>query len=228
MGTTPSIAKKILKKIGNIESGTKIIYSPKYNGEENNYNTFCTFKSIDEIFYLVYVKEGNCIVFYNLIDERNAIEIETYDLHIIDIKYLFDENNKRDLLFSLSDYMKLKLWNVSNCECLFNIKIEIYYYKDERNHLGILELNNNDYNIIVTTAFEALKIYDLNGNKVNENYRNNLNIVNLFLLIHIMIKNYVIIISFFTIIMMIHFFQLIIKKVYYIKHIAKCPIIINK
>ena len=178
MGNTLSDSMKILKKIGKIESATKIVYSPKYNGEKNNYNTFCTFKSIDEIFYLVYVKEGNCIAFYNLIDERNAIEIETYDMDIIDIKYLFDENNKRDLLFSLSEYMHLKLWNVSNCECLFNIKIEIYYYKDELNHLGILKLNNNDYNIIVTTAFEALKIYDLNGNKLNENYRNNLNIEN--------------------------------------------------
>ena len=97
-------------------------------------------------------------------------------MDIIDIKYLFDENNKRDLLFSLSEYMYLKLWNVNNCECLFNIKIEIYYYKDEHNHLGILKLNNNVYNIIVSTAFEDLKILDLNGNKLNENYRNNLNI----------------------------------------------------
>ena len=39
---------KILKKNGKIESSTKIIYSPKYNSENNNYNTFCTFKSIDE------------------------------------------------------------------------------------------------------------------------------------------------------------------------------------
>ena len=34
MGNTLSNSMKILKKIGKIESGTKIIYSPKYNGDK--------------------------------------------------------------------------------------------------------------------------------------------------------------------------------------------------
>ena len=170
MGTTLSIIIKNIAKIEKNKSVTKVIYSPKYDEEKSSYNTFCTFKSIDEIFYLVYIKEGRHIVFYNLIDERNITEIKYYDFDIQDIKYLFDENNKRDLLFSFSDFSYLKLLNVNNCECLFKIKIEIYYYKNEYNHLHILKLNNKSYNIIVSSAFEKLKIFDLNGNKLNDNY----------------------------------------------------------
>ena len=174
----PTISIKKTEKNGNIESQTKIIYSPEYDEKIYNYNTFCVFKSIDEIFYLVHIKKETHIVFYNLFDERNVIEIFTGDYNIIEIKYLFDENNKRDLLFSFSEYFTLKLWNVNNCECLLNIK---NIFKDilyECNHLGILKLNDKSYSIIVSNKYEDLKIYDLNGNKLNDNYRNNLNIEN--------------------------------------------------
>ena len=46
---------KNIEKIGEIESDTKvIIYTPKYDDEKNNinYNTFCVFKSIDDIYIL--------------------------------------------------------------------------------------------------------------------------------------------------------------------------------
>ena len=75
--------------------------------------------------------------------------------------------------------MNLKLFNVNNCECLFDlfdIKLKKSSY-NEYNHLGILKLNNKSYNIIVSN-FEVLKIFDLNGNKLNDNYINNLNIEN--------------------------------------------------
>ena len=126
--------------------------------------------------------------------------------------------------------MNLKLFNVNNCECLFDL-IELRIKKScsyECNHLGILKLNNKSYNIIVSN-FEVLKIFDLNGNKLNDNYINTLNIENVDELILIdtyydqkLCNNY----FFFSIIIKKHFFQLIIKKVYYIRHMAKCLIII--
>ena len=170
-----------------IENSTKVIINspknPYYNEKRNNYNTFCTFKSIDDIYYLVYIVNRTHIIFYNLIDERKVIDIDTgcfwiYPLQ--EIKYLFDENNKRDLLFSLSEDFILKLWNVNNFECLFNIKIKLSekYFESYRfhNHLGFMKLENKSYNIIVTDIMDKVKIFDLNGKQLNADYRCNLKI----------------------------------------------------
>jgi len=169
--------KKIEKLEQNIESYTKLtINSPKfpeYEDQKYNYNTFCTFKSIEGIFYLIYIKDGDDIVFYNLIDEKEVIDIKVKylsdDFHTIEIKYLFDENNQRDLLVTLS--RNLILWNVNTFECLFNIKIkscDVEYAYDRYDHLGIVKLNKS-YDIIVNN--EEMKIFDLNGNKLKDNYK---------------------------------------------------------
>ena len=167
-----------------IKNSTKVIINspknPYYDDKRNNYNTFCTFKSIDDIYYLVYTVDVSHIIFYNLIDERKVIDINTGNWYILEIKYLFDENNKRDLLFSLSKYFILKLWNVNNFECLFDIKIELSYANFESyhfyNHLSFLKLQNKNYNIIVTEIEDKVKIFDLNGKKLNDDYRCNLKI----------------------------------------------------
>ena len=168
MPTRDIMIKKTEEKI---ESHTKVILNspkdPESNGNKENYknNTFCTFKTIDDIFYLVYIK-GKDIVFFDLIDERQVINIHSYN-YIVEIKYLFDEYNQRDLIIFLSN--NLMLWNVNNFECLFDIDINISEMKYGIDHLGILKLNNNDYNIIVNN--ESLKIFDLKGNKLNDNYK---------------------------------------------------------
>ena len=174
-----TISTRKIKKIGTIESHTKIIDSPKYYEKNNNYNTFYAFKSIDDIFYLVYIKDGTRIVFYNLIDERKVIDIYTdsnpySDNTLIEIKYLFDQNNKRDLLLSLSKNFILKLWNINNFECLFEIKIDFPEFLTGCNYLGIIRLNDTSYNILVSDWRRSIKIFDLNGNKLKDNYRNNL------------------------------------------------------
>ena len=185
MGIKEKIAKvtiqtRKIKKFGIIESHTKIIDSSKYYEKNNkNYNTFCVLKSIDDIFYLVYIKDNTRIVFYNLIDERKVIDIYTdsnsySDNALIAIKYLFDQNNKRDLLLSLSKNFILKLWNINNFECLFEIKIDFPEFINECNYLGILKLNDTSYNILVSDWRRSIKIFDLNGNKLKDNYRNNL------------------------------------------------------
>ena len=173
-----NIPIKKIKNLGlKIGSDTKVIInSPKFpnaNEQYYNYNTFSTFKSIDDIFYLVYIKEGDDIVFYNLIDEKEVIVIKVRYLsdisHTVEIKHLFDENNQRDLLLSLSK--NLMIWNVNNFECLYNIEIKTYQMKfayKGSDHLGILELNNKSYSIIVNN--QDLKIFDLNGNKLTDNY----------------------------------------------------------
>ena len=165
---------KKIKRDFIIETDTKvIIYSPKNEEKTNNYNTFNIFKSIDDIFYLVYIRGKYYIVFYNLIDEKKVIDIQSNYDKIVDIKYLFDENNQRDLLFSISNNY-FKLWNVNTFECLFDIKINIYYFDVRVNHLGIFKLNDNNYNIIFANKDEDMKVFDLNGNILDYNYKSKL------------------------------------------------------
>ena len=101
-----------------------------------------------------------------------------YYYYIVEIKYLFDENNERDLLFSLCKDCILKLWNINKFECLFDIKIDFYEISEGFNHLGMMKLDNECYNIIVANERGKIKVFDLNGNKLNDDYRNNLNLKN--------------------------------------------------
>ena len=42
-------------------------------------NSFCVFKSINNIFYLIYANEYNSIISYNIIDNKKLIEIKNFD-----------------------------------------------------------------------------------------------------------------------------------------------------
>ena len=171
--------KKILFENKVIKSKIIIKIQSSSNEEQYNYNTFCVFKSKDDIFYLVFINDKYNIIFYNIIDEKKVIEIFTHDNKIIELKYLFDEYNYRDLLFSIS-YKKLKLWDINNFECLFELKERLFCFY----HLGFLKENERYNFIISSTVFEddnegfnnlfiqSLKnmqkklIFDLNGNKL--------------------------------------------------------------
>ena len=87
-------------------------------------NTFCVFKSIYDIFYLIYTSKNNSIIFYNLLDDKKINEIKnTHKQYITNYRHYLDNYNKRDLIISLSlDDNNLKLWNVNNYECLLNIE----------------------------------------------------------------------------------------------------------
>ena len=82
------------------------------------------FKSIYDIFYLIYTSKNNSIIFYNLLDDKKIDEIKnTHKQYITNYRHYLDNYNKRDLIMSLSlDDNNLKLWNVNNYECLLNIE----------------------------------------------------------------------------------------------------------
>ena len=87
-------------------------------------NTFTVFTSINKIMYLIYTNENNSIICYDLIDNNKIIEIKkAHNQFIHNFKYFLDYINKRDLLISISsDDNNLKLWNISNFECILNLK----------------------------------------------------------------------------------------------------------
>ena len=154
-------------------------------------NTFCIFKSINNIYYLIYANEYNSIISYNVIENKKIIEIKNsdnnYNLNnlnnnfnkmntITHFRHFLDKNNKRDLIISISAWENnIKLWNINNWECLLNL--------ENINKTGILLsgcfLDDNQHNYIVTTNVnyfglnEFIKIFDFNGKKIKEiNYFN--------------------------------------------------------
>ena len=135
-------------------------------------NTFSTFKSIDNILYLIYANQNKSIISYNLINNKKLNEIKNaHNNYITNFRHYLDNIKKRDLIISLSkDDNNLKLWNITNFECLLNLK--------NINNIGILDsacfLNQNNQFYILTSNCnvngnaESIKVYDFNGVKIKQ------------------------------------------------------------
>ena len=75
------------------------------NGPLLHFN-FITFKSINNIFYLIYTKrtgKKKCsIISYDLINNKIINEIKAYQYNIECMRYYLDSVNKRDLIITIS------------------------------------------------------------------------------------------------------------------------------
>ena len=135
-------------------------------------NTICVFKSINEIISLIYTDSNNSIISYNLINNQKINEIKkAHKERITNFRHYLDKNENRDLILTISAVDKnIKIWNNNNWNCLFNVE-DIYNkcvysacFLNEKNKIYIivgscsLSLNDND----------PIKIYDFNGNKIQE------------------------------------------------------------
>ena len=158
---------ELFKDIELFNNLTKDSYA--YGGVDN---TFCIFKSIDNIIYLIYANEKLSIVGYDLIKNQKINEVKNaHKKYITNFRYNLDEDNKRDLILSISyDDNNIKLWNVKNFECLFNI--------EHANDYGYLYsacfLNDNNQLYIITSNFcysnehQPIKVFNIIGNKIKE------------------------------------------------------------
>ena len=133
-------------------------------------NTFCIFKSINNIFLLIYSNEKKSIISYDIINDKKINEIKkAHDKYITNFRYYLDEINNRDLFISISaDDNNIKLWNINNFECILNIK-EIY----KTGNLYSACFLNYKNQIYITTSncgwsAEKIKIFDLKGNITKE------------------------------------------------------------
>ena len=136
----------------------------------NSNNTFCIFKSIKDLFFLIYTNKNNSIISFDLNSNQKVNEIK--NAHESDITYYrhyFDKNNKRDLIISISSYdSNIKLWNINNWECLLNLK--------KINQNGALisacffSYLNENYIISSNLSFmgnaDFINVIDFNGNIV--------------------------------------------------------------
>ena len=135
-------------------------------------NTFCVFKSIYDIFYLIYSNKNRAIIAYNLIDNVKMYQIKNaHNEYISNFRNFQDISNERDLLISIScKDNNIKLWNINNWDCLLNIKN--VNKNGVINSSCFLNINNNVF--ILTSNFnlkgesEPIKIFDFNGTKIEE------------------------------------------------------------
>ena len=136
-------------------------------------NTYIVFKSIRDILYLIFSDKNKSIISINLINNKIINEIKNaHEKEISNFRYYLDNNNKRDLILSISaDNNNIKLWNINNYECLLNMNnINKYGWI-----FSACFLNYKDKIYITTSHFchnvdniELIKNYDLNGNKIKE------------------------------------------------------------
>ena len=133
-------------------------------------NIFIVFNSIYNISHIIYVKENNSIIDYNLNEQIIISEIKDAHKKIItNFKHYLDRINKRDIVMSISaEDCKIKLWNLNNWECILYLK-DIYQNGCLFSACFINE-NNNNY-IITTNCADIsgfIKIYNFNGEKIKE------------------------------------------------------------
>ena len=134
-------------------------------------NSFIIFKSINNILYLVYSTEEKSIICYNLINNKKINEIKNaHTSYITLFRHFLDEINKRNVIISLSAFNNnIKLWNIKQWECIYNF--------ENVNNIGFLysacffNIKNNNYIFSSNFNFaecEFIKMFDFNGNKINE------------------------------------------------------------
>ena len=136
-------------------------------------NTFITFKSIEDILYLIYTNNILSIISYNLNTKQKICEIKNkVGEYISSFRHYLDKNNNMDIIMSIfcSDN-SIRLRNVKNLECIL--------YISNINNRGCLysacflnDDDNNNYivtcNLVLLNIPEPIKIYDFNGNKIKE------------------------------------------------------------
>ena len=136
-------------------------------------NIFTAFKSINNIFYLVYATKNKSIIIYNLVNDTKIVEIKkAHKEFITNFRHHQDEKNKRDLLISISSGdNNIKLWNLNDLECLLDIK-QIYKEGFINSACFLEEEYNNQIYIIASNfnfnTFEGIKVINSNGKEIKQ------------------------------------------------------------
>ena len=139
-------------------------------------NSFCIFKSIENVTVLVYsTKEKNSLHFFDIFNETQIKEIlKAHNSNISNLRHFID-NEKRDLILSICcDLNEIKIWDANKYEVL--ITISNIYKKGEIYSACLLNDNNQTY--IITTNFHPqnavpIYVYDFTGKKIKNIYKSN-------------------------------------------------------
>lgn len=136
---------------------------------------FASFESLKGGKYLVYSNKKFTILFYNLINSKEEEEIKIKKAHnklITNLRYFFDEINRRDLIISIAaDDNEIKVWNFEDLKCVLCLK-NIY---SGGCIFSAFALTKNGQNYIVTSCRTEegeteypIKFYDFNATYVKK------------------------------------------------------------
>ena len=135
-------------------------------------NTFTVFKSIKNIFYIVYSNINKSMNIYDLNRQKLIKQINNcHNKHITNFRHQLDIINKRDLVMSVSsEDNNIKLWNANNWECFVNIENINYVgwlysacFLNEKGQIYIITSNRNKQG-----KSEPIRIFDFNGYIIKE------------------------------------------------------------
>ena len=126
-----------------------------------SYLAFCIFESINNILYLVYYDYKETLCFYNILDDKIIFKIKLKKngkkFFIVKIKHYLDNNNKRDLLLTIIK-REIKIWNINNFECVFNLSKDCFLF---HNLSACLLFDKNEiYIIIYITEMHGIQVYE--------------------------------------------------------------------
>ena len=135
-------------------------------------NSFCIFRSIDEIFYLIYSTKNNSIISYDIIENKKIIEIKNaHKDNITGFRHYLDNYYKRDLLISMSyDNNNINLCNVNNFNCILNLEnineigryLSCSCFLNDKNQIYIITGNRN------YGSGDPIKVFDLKGKMIKQ------------------------------------------------------------
>ena len=145
-------------------------------------NTFSLFESLNNHnIYIVYTFNHINIQCYNFTYEQISTTIKNaHEKYITNFRYYYDKIYKKDLLLSISAKSdNIKIWDISNWECILNLK-SVNGHGDIFSSCFLYDIKNNENYIITSNSdilFEEddfdqsyqtensneLKIFDLNG-----------------------------------------------------------------
>ena len=133
-------------------------------------NTFVIFNSRENYIYLIYSTEDKNIQCMN-INTKKIIKIllnPHNNNYISNLRYIFDKNNNRDLILSVSKEINhIKIWDINNWDCIVDLK-NIYSCGFIRSAC-IMNADNSNYIIVSNDdEFNLIKIFDFNCLKINE------------------------------------------------------------
>ena len=134
-------------------------------------NSFCSFKSINNILYLIYSTSNISIIFYDLMNNQNINQIKKAHKKLItNIRHYLDNYHKRDLVITVSlDDNNIKLWNATDCQNLLNIEninkkgglLSAFFLNDfDKKQIYIISSNQSLYEV------EPIKLYNLEGKEI--------------------------------------------------------------
>ena len=153
----------------------KIKYStPLIKNASNNYSysgdVFLIFKSVNDIYYLIYENQSRSIIVYDIFHISKILEIKIMKI-ISYFNHYADHNNNRDLIMPIIDREKyINIYNLKDWSLIYKLNIDCNlhkacFYKD---------INNNELYIIIANYINDLndlsliQKYDLKGNKIKE------------------------------------------------------------